>query len=74
MICLSLREKLLMTKLGEHVSVINIFHGVNLTLYTVTSIHHSAGFFTINYQCVSQCHLNVIHGKHSQKGQQTPQT
>ena len=39
------REKLVMdVELSEHVNVINVFHDVNSNSYTVTSIHHMAGF------------------------------
>ena len=38
------REKVAMPQLSEHGNVLNVFHDVNSTLYTLTIIEHKAGF------------------------------
>ena len=46
------REKIVIAELSEHVEVIINFHGVNVTLYTITSIQKRLGFSII---------INVFH-------------
>ena len=61
------RERSVMVELSENMNIVNAFHDVNSTLYTVTSIHHK-GNVTKSYES-SVFQRNIIHEKEKKQSE-----
>ena len=61
------RERSVMVELSENMNIVNAFHDVNSTLYTVTRIHHK-GNVTKSYES-SVFQRNIIHEKEKKQSE-----